>query len=233
MSEDIERSEVHQAVDQAVEELLAAAGVQEPPVDAIALAREHLGLVVSLDRGRSRQWGRGGKQVSERPEPTVEENQWTVAHAIGEHLKPALLRRLGIDPEQRQPMTGESLPRLFADRLLVPGRWLADQSRASGYDLLALKEKFRTASHEVIAWRLLDLPEPVIITIIDNGSVSRRRSNAWRVNRDLSEPEKRCQRYVHQYSRPHQLREDEWTVQGWPVHGVDWKREVLRSVLDE
>ena len=24
-----------------------------------------------------------------------------------------------------------------------------------------------------------------------------------------------------------------WTVRGWPVHSVDWKREILRSVVDE
>ena len=81
--------------------------------------------------------------------------------------------------------------------------------------------------------RLLDLPEPCIITVIDNDHVHRRRSNAWRINRELSEPEQRCQQYVHAYSRPHRLSADGWTVQGWPIHQVDWKREVLRSVIDE
>ena len=85
----------------------------------------------------------------------------------------------------------------------------------------------------MIAWRLLDLPEPCIITVIDNDHVQRRRSNGWRINRELSEPEKRCQQYVHTYSRPHRLSADGWTVQGWPLHQADWKREVLRSVVEE
>jgi hypothetical protein len=229
MSEGLEREEVHRVVDRAVEELLEAAGVHEPPVNAVLIARKHLGLVLSLDeprRGRSR-------SVSPRPEPTEERRQWTAAGAIGEHLKADLLRRLGIDPEEPRPMSGESLATLFAQRLLTPTRWLAAAGRTTGYDLPALKEQFASASHEVIALRLLDLPEPCIIAIIDNEHVYRRRSNAWRINRELSEAEKHCQEYVHRFSRPHRLLEEGWTVQGWPIHEVDWKREVLRSVVEE
>jgi hypothetical protein len=84
----------------------------------------------------------------------------------------------------------------------------------------------------VIAWRMLDLPEPCIITILDNDHISRRRSNAWRIGRQLERPEQECQRYVHYYSRPRVVQEDGWTVQGWPVHQADWKREILRSVVE-
>jgi Zn-dependent peptidase ImmA (M78 family) len=237
MSEGLEREEVHQVVDRAVEELLEAAGLRQPPVDAILLARKHLGMVVCLDdrqpqRGRAQRTA-GRKQIFLRPEPSEERHQWTVAHEIGAHFKPDLLVRLGIDPEESRPMSGESLANLFAERLLVPTRWLSAEGQSAGYDLLVLKERFSSASHEVIALRLLDLPEPCIITIIDNDHVYRRRSNAWRINRALSEPEQLCQRYVHQYSRPHQVRQEGWTVQGWPIHQVDWKREVLRSVIEE
>jgi len=48
------------------------------------------------------------------------------------------------------------------------------------WDLLELKKRYRTSSHEVIAWRFLDLPEPCVVTVIDNEHVSRRRSNARR-----------------------------------------------------
>ena len=27
-------------------------------------------------------------------------------------------------------------------------------------------------------------------------------------------------------------REGGWTVHGWPVHQTDWKREILRSVVE-
>src|SRR5262249_25765173 len=99
-------------------------------------------------------------------------------------------------------------------------------------DVLELKKRYRTSSHEVIAWRLLDLPEPCIITILDNDHISRRRSNAWRVRRQLEPAERQCQRYVNQHGRPRVVRAAGWTVQGWPVHQDDWKREILRSVVD-
>jgi Zn-dependent peptidase ImmA (M78 family) len=237
MTEDLEREEVLTMVDRAVEELLRAAGVQSPPVDAIALAQRHLGMTVCLDR-RQPQRGRaqrsaGHKQIFLRPEPREERHQWTVAHEIGEHLKAALLQRLGIAPEDTQTMTGESLANLFAHRLLVPSHWFRTDAPELEYDLLELKKRYRTSSHEVLALRFLDLPEPSIVTIVDNGHISRRRSNAWRVRRQLEPAEKECQEYVHYYSRPKRIQQDAWTVQGWPIHQADWKREILRSVVSD
>jgi Zn-dependent peptidase ImmA (M78 family) len=236
MFEDIPPEEVNEAVDRAVNELLGAAGIEAPPVDAIALAQRHLGMVVCLDR-RQQQRGRaqraGGKrQIYLRPEPTEERHQWTVAHEIGEHLKAALLQKLGVTPEDTSAMSGESLANVFAYRLLVPTRWFAADAPAHDYDVPHLKERYRTASHEVVAWRLLDLPEPCVITIVDNGHVHRRRSNAWRVKRQLAPAEQQCQRFVHEHGCPRVVRRDGWTVQGWPVHREGWKREVLRGVLD-
>lgn len=232
MSEDLNREEVTQGVDRLVEELLAAAGIVKPPVDAIALARQHLGLEVDLDQARGKRPG-GRKDHFLRPEPTEERRQWTVAHEIGTHLKPTLLQRLGIPPEQTRVLMGESLANLVAYRLLVPTCWLADEARLCDHDVLELKKRFPTASHEVVAWRLLDLSTPCIITIVDNEQVQRRRSNAWRITRELADPEKSCLRYVHHYSRPRLVSEQGWTVHGWPVHQSDWKREILRSIVDE
>ena len=171
-------------------------------------------------------------QYFEATDQTIEQQQWTVAQAIGDHLKPELLHRLGFPPDQRPPLMGESLPNLLAQRLLVPTDWLQNEARSCDYDLLQLKRRFPTASHEVIAWRLLDLSEPCIITLVDNDHIHRRRSNAYRVRKELSEPEKECQRYISRYSRPTVLRDQGWTVQGWPVHQEGWKREILRSVVD-
>ncbi|MFO0930006.1 MAG: hypothetical protein U0736_23775 [Gemmataceae bacterium] len=196
--------------------LLEAAGVVEPPVDAVAMAQRHLGMAVCLDH-----------------KLTEEQRQRTVAHKIGEHLKADLLRRLGIDPSEPRAMAGESLANRFAERLLVPTGWLAEQARLGGFDLFALKRIFRTASHEVIAWRLLDLPEPSIITVVDNEQVSRRRGNTCRPPRDLSDAERHCLTQVQRYSRPCAVNADGWHVQGWPIHQVDWKREILRSQVDE
>src|SRR5437667_23979 len=80
-----------------------------------------------------------------------------------EHLKSELLRRLGIDPSQARAMTGESLANLFAYRLLAPTCWFAEDAKTFEYDLLALKQRYATSSHEVLAWRFLDLPEPCVV----------------------------------------------------------------------
>ena len=227
MSEDLSREELAQCVDRAVAQLLGEASVEGPPVDAVALARKHLGLSLP-DGGRPR----GRKAGLSRPEPTEERQQWEAAAAIGQHLKPALLRALGIDPEERPALMGVSLANLFAERLLTPTRWFAADAAACGYDLAELKERYRTAGCELLAWRLLDLAEPCIITVVDNDAVYKRRSNAWRVKKELAPAEKQCQRHVSEHCRPHEVRAGGWTVQGWPVHQEGWKRQVLRSVID-
>lgn len=237
MLDDLPREDMTARVDGLVEELLEAARLTGPPVDAIALAQGHLGMMVLLDkrqvqRGRA-QRSAGRRQIYLRPEPTEERHQWTVAHEIGEHLKPRLLERLGIEPGSLRAMTGESLANLFAYRLLVPTCWFAADARALDWDLLALKKKYATSSHEVLAWRFLDLGDPCIVTVLDNGAISRRRSNAWPTRRELSPAEARCQKYVHDFSRQRRVQQDGWTVQGWPVHQTDWKREILRSVVEE
>src|SRR6516225_10179215 len=124
MFDDLERDDVLAAIDRMVAELLQAAAVTGPPVDAIDLAQRHLGMIISLDKTQSQrgraQRGRGQPQIYLRPEPSEERHQWTVAHEIGEHLKPELLSRLGVEPPQTRAMAGESLANLFAHRLLVP-----------------------------------------------------------------------------------------------------------------
>jgi len=236
MFEELSREEVHEAIDRAVEELLDAAGVSSPPVDAICIAQRHLGMIVCIDRrqpqrGRAQRAGER-RQIFLRPEPSEERHQWTVAHEIGEHLKADLLARLGIDPGQTGALSGESLANLFAHRLLVPTLWLRDDAPASDFDLAELKTRYATSSHEVIAWRLLDLPHPCIITVIDNEHIHRRRSNAWPVRKELHPVEAECQRYVHHFSRPRVVARDGWTVHGWPIHQADWKREILRSIVE-
>jgi Zn-dependent peptidase ImmA (M78 family) len=236
MIDELSREEVLETVDRAVAELLEAAGVQGPPVDAIQIAQRHLGMIVCLDR-RQQQRGRaqragGRRQIFLRPEPCEERHQWTVAHEIGEHLKADLLARLGVEPGQTRAMSGESLANLFAHRLLVPTPWLRDDAPSCDFDLIELKARYATTSHEVIAWRLLDLPQPCVITVVDNDRVHRRRSNAWRVRKELQPAEVECQRYVNHHGRPRVVSRDGWTVQGWPVHQPDWKREILRSVVE-
>ncbi len=235
--DDRPREEVVSVLDQIVEELLAQAGVEGPPVDAIALAQRHLGMTVSLDsrqqeRGRVQRAGRR-PQIFLRPEPTEERHQWTVAHEIGRHLRDQIHERLNLTREEARTLTGESLSNLFSSRLLVPTVWFATDAPAMAYDLLELKKRYRTSSHEVIALRFLDLPEPCIITVFDNDTVHRRKSNGPRVTKEVEPVEAKVQKYVHERGEPKTLREGNWTVQGWPIHQHGWKREILRSVVDE
>jgi hypothetical protein len=209
MSDDLTREDLNAAVDALIDETLDDA---RPPFDALALARR-LGVTVKVPTGTT------GRRL-----------QFLAAQAIGTHLKPLLLRRLGIEG---RPMLGASVADTFAARLLVPTSWLASEARSNGYDLLALADVFGTAGHELIAWRLLDLDSPCAITVIDNGRVEKRRANAFRPPKQLTAAEEACRRKVHETSRPATVRDDGWTVQGWPVHEVDWKREILRSVPDE
>ncbi len=237
MLDDMPREDVLAVIDRMVEELLDAAKLAQPPVDVIALAQQHLDMVVVLDQ-RQPQRGRaqrtlGKKQIYLRPEPREERHQWTVAHEIGEHLKSELLTRLHIEPAQARAMAGESLANLFAYRLLVPSCWFNDDAKTHGYDLLALKKRYATSSHEVLAWRFLDLPESCVVTILDNERITRRRSNAWPTKRKLLPAEDECWHYVTQHGKTKVVRDDEWTVTGWPVHELEWKREILRSVRME
>lgn len=238
MKDDMPREEVVAVLNQIVRELLDQAGITQPPVDAIALAQKHLGMTVSLDR-RQQQRGRvqrAGKkpQIFLRPEPTEERHQWSVAHEIGQHFKTQIHERLNLDADEAKALTGESLANLFSSRLLVPIDWLQDDAKALDYDLLELKKRYSTASHEVIALRFLDLPLPTIVTVIDNGEIHRRKSNGPRMTaKELEPAEQKCQQSVNRHGKSKTVTEGTWTVQGWPIHTADWKREILRSVVEE
>jgi len=158
MSDSPSREEIHDAIDRGVRDLLDDAGIDDPPVD-VARIVQHLALCVDAPK-------RGRAGVVAKGEETAASKAWIAAHAIGQHLRPDLLRRLDLDPDQPQALGGESLPNLFADRLLVPTRWLSSLGREYGWDLLELERRLRPAGHELIAWRMLDLAEPVAIRSI-------------------------------------------------------------------
>lgn len=209
MSDDLTREDLFSAADTLIDEILDDA---QPPFDALIIA------------------GRLGVTLKLPPDLPERRRHSLAAQAVGTHLKPLVLRRLGIEG---RPLMGASIADTLAARLLVPTSWLNSEARAHGYDLLALAAVFRTASHELIAWRLLDLDSPCAITFIDNGRIEKRRANSFRPSRQLVPAEVTCQLKVHETSRPTVVRAEGWTVQGWPIHEVDWRREILRSVPDE
>ena len=225
------------ALEAVAEELLTDARITAPPVDALLIARR-LNIVVAMDRqlqprGTHKRLG-GRPSIFIRPDDRPERLQWAVAHELGEAVAYRVGERLGIVDDELSAAVREQWANLLASRLLLPQQWFFDDVRRFEGDLLELKSLYRTGSHEAIAWRMLDMPEPTIITIFDQGNVTGRRSNSGFRPPRLESVEQNCWRRVHEHQRSHQGEQGGIQVQCWPVHRPGWKREVLRTtMLDE
>jgi Zn-dependent peptidase ImmA (M78 family) len=247
MLSEIPDDEFAAAFDACAAEVLWEAGVQEPPIDALAVA-EGLQLVVTHDyamphRGRfvrlaDRDENGGGVGtilvgVAERPE----REQWAVAHEIGESIAYRVFERLGVAFDEALPTARELVANRLANAILLPRRWFAVDGRNHDWDLLELKERYCTASHELIARRMLEMRPPVVITICDQGRVHWRRSNVSSRPPDLLNEENAVWREVNQTGLPMYEKLDAETglesVRCWPVHEPGWKREIIRSEISE
>jgi hypothetical protein len=225
------REEWASAIDRVVTEVLASVRGEAPPVDAFAVAG--LGIEVLLDRGQAargrqkRVLGRG--TIFVRPDPRPERLQWAVAHEVGEQMAYRAFRELGVSSDEVSPPTRERAANCIAARLLMPTAWFEADAAECGYDLLELKRRYRTASHEAIALRLLDLPDAMLLSVFDHNRLSWRRSNvAVRAPR-LHPEERRCQEQVHRSNRAETIDAAALVIHGWPVHETGWKREILRT----
>jgi hypothetical protein len=247
MLSEIPDDEFAGAVDACAAEVLWEAGVYEPPVDALAVA-EGLQLVVARDfamphRGRfvrlADNHGDSGGQgtivvgTAERPE----REQWAVAHEIGESVAYRVFERLGVSFEEALPTAREQVANRLANALLLPRRWFSSHGRDHDWDLLELKERYSTASHELIARRMLEMKPPVVITICDLGRVHWRRSNVTARPPGMLPEETAIWRAVHETGVPICESLDAETglesVRCWPIHEPSWKREILRSEIAE
>jgi hypothetical protein len=236
------REELAAGLDRVAEEVLVRSGVAGPPVDAFAVAQA-LGVAVALDdrqQGRARyvrlQDRRPGHQratILVRPEPRWERQQWAVAHEIGEHVAYHVFAQWGVDPSETPPSAREEVANNLAGRLLLPTAWFGDDGAACRWDLVALKARYETASHELIARRMLECRPPVIISIFDHRQLSFRRSNLPGRAPPPSAAELQCWRNAHRCNRPQETRAGPTSIQGWPIHEEGWKREILRTEVDE
>ena len=225
------------ALDAVAAEALARSGERGSPIDAVALATA-LGLVVATDSrqsGRARMVRLGGRiaapqpSIMVRPEPRDERLQWAVAHEIGEHLAVEVFRSLGVRPREAPPAIRERIANQLASRILLPRESFAAAAQACDWDLLALKRQFGTASHELIARRMLDFPQPILITIVDNGGTTFRGSNlAGRVP-PLYACEQQARQAAHDSNQPQAAGDRRWDVRAWPIHEESWRREILRT----
>ncbi len=236
------REELAAGLDRVVEQILDKSGVAAPPVDAVAVAHQ-LGIAVAWDdrqQGRARyvrlsgrRPGRQRATILVRPEPRPERRQWAVAHEIGEHVACHVFAQWGVDPRETEPNARETVANYLAGRLLLPTPWFARDGTSTGWDLTALKSIYVTASHELIARRMLECRPPIIVSIFDHRHISFRRSNLPGRPPAPSKAEIDCWRDVHRSNQPSEARDGPQVVRGWPIHEDGWKREILRVEFDD
>jgi hypothetical protein len=238
MLPELTQDEYSAALDAVAANVLDSLGIVAPPIDALALARS-LGLAVAWD---SAQQGRGrtvrlrgfasGKargSILLRPEPRPERLQWAIAHEIGETCAFQLFDRLGVDPREAPRDARETAANQLAARLLLPRMWFEDDARNAGWGLFELKRRYATASHELIARRMLDFEPSIIITVFDHGQRTVRQGNLPKRPPPMMPCELTAWRAAHE-QRQHAIEEHpSCRVQAWPVHEPDWKREILRT----
>ena len=242
MLSEFTREELAAGLDRVAEEILQQADVQRPPVDALAIAKR-LGIVVAWDdrqSGRARyvrlndRWSGGAMPtILLRPEPRFERRQWAVAHEIGEHTAHRFFARWGVDPRETVPNAREQVANQLAGRLLLPTVWFERDAAECNWDLLTLKARYGTASHELIARRMLECRLPVVISIFDHARLSFRRGNLPGRVPPPSSVEMACWRYAHSRRRTHRIRDGAATIQSWPIHEAGWQREILRTEIEE
>lgn len=244
---ELTREDLTSALEGTVSEILWETGVIEPPVDAIAIA-DRLGVTVATDaravaRGRYVRMAAGAESLAAlaivlAPEERPERRQWAVAHEIGEWAAQRVLEKLDLDLIELAGTMRERCASAFASALLLPRRWFLPDGEAFDWDLPALKSRFRTASHELIARRMLEMPAPAVITLFDQGCrVWRRGTEGLRVP-PLLLAEEACQRQAFLRGKPAEADSDcdgagRICVRCWPIHEPGWKREIMRSELQD
>lgn len=239
MLPEITQYELESALEEITGLVFAEANVFGPPVDAFAIAAS-LRIDVAHDRGLpgrarfvrlggDRDESRAGGTIFLRPEPRRERRHWAVSHEIGERWAYRVFESLGVDPSEAPAHCREKVANLLAGRILLPRSWFLEDGIACGWDLLDLKARYETASHELIARRMLDFEPPIIISIFDQGQLSLRQSNVPGTVPGPSHLELECWEHAHFQACPHNVRGILSEVQAWPVHEPSWKREILRT----
>jgi predicted transcriptional regulator len=235
---DFSQDELFDAIDRLVARLLERVGCHSPPVDALHIAEEHLGIPVEVVHPAERaSLGRRPRRhtagIVLTPGMTPEQEQAAAAAGIAQALLPDLLRRLGV-VSGSEPKAGlGQLRGLLATRLLIPTPMLRVAASRCKYDVLALRDQFTTATPEAVALRLLDLEEPCVVAIVDDGVVVTRRGNRTSETKKLTAAEQECLERVMALDLPHRARVGQWTAYGWPVPGRAFRRILVRAVPDD
>jgi Zn-dependent peptidase ImmA (M78 family) len=224
-------------VEEAVGRCLERAGWLSPPVSAVDIAIR-LGITIVRDR-RLPTRGRCTRLdaqplIAVAPEDRPERTEWTVAHELGEILFPELVASR---PDLAQELAGnlglrEQVANLFATRLLLPTPWFLEAWLDTGGELLALKERFPSASHELIAFRMLDARPHMVISIFDQGRLTRRRASGGLGRPPLHPLENSLFQRLCLRRDPTHIAAEGITVDGWPVDEPGWHRDIIRLMAD-
>ena len=229
--------ELCDAIDRCVMELLGRYGIEEPPVDALRLVREAFGYIVTYEEEEPKYGDRPkrkrARELAVKPNQSPGGQQMMAARACAKELVPTILQKLGVAPGTEEKSAATHLTGLIAPRLLLPTRWFDTAARKASSDLLRIQETFDTANLEPIAMRLLDLEDPCVIAIVDDGAVALRRSNAMQATKKLTPAEELCIERVVESEVPQTVRREGWTSRGWPVSTGPFNRILLRSVPDD
>lgn len=220
--------ELHCLLDQLVDQVLAKAGLNAPPVDAEKLARQKVWLSFGLEAPRQYRKPPPASFDQLEPDAPVIRRQWQAAQYLGSIFQTEA-KRLWQDSQGDDAIAGISWINLLAQRFLVPSAWFQSACAELDYNLLELKSRFKTAPYEILALRMLDLPRVCVVTIVDNGHPGKRKSNGFKAGRGMHPAEEEALRYAQEYSRYREVSRGGWQVRCWPVHGLDWKREVILS----
>jgi hypothetical protein len=241
--------QLRSVIDAVAQEILAEAEAARPPVDCLLVA-ERLGLIVARDqplpnqavqpRARFVRLAAGGASAADAiflaEEPRRERRHWAVAHEIGESRAFRVFAELGVDPAEAPPAARESVANALAGALLLPREWFDRDGARADWDLFELKAVYATASHELIARRMLEAPPAIIVTLADQGRCVWRRSSGGHRPPPLTPPERDAWTAAHQQARPVQCERAELPegivdVRAWPIHEEGWKREIMRTEL--
>lgn len=246
MLTEIPAEQFSSTVEEVARAVLSEVEWDRPPVNLREVA-SRLDLVVARDtamdvRGRFVRLNETGRAsqgtilIADDPRP--ERTQWAIAHEVGESIAHRVFVRLGISLSDIPPSGREQVANHLASCLLLPREWFAEDGEAVGWDLPQLKRIYPTASHELIARRMLEMSPSVIITMFDQGAMQWRKGNTIGQPGKLTVAETSVWRVAFESGRAteyeeHELPEGVQQIRCWPVHEPGWRREILRTELAE
>lgn len=169
-----------------------------------------------------------------RPEESTvaagERECFACAHELAESSVAArILTKAGVDDPSDE--LREWTCNLFAGALLAPADWFRQAWQEQAGDLRRVKRVFGTASHEVLARRLITWEVPTVVTVVDNGRVTSRTGNCQHIDK-LTPTERQAVEKLSGRQRTIDLTAEPLRVEGWRIDADGWERIILRLTVE-